>query len=161
MLKGKTKDLLIIGIGNSGRSDDGLGWELLGFIEKTFPHIECLYRYQLQVEDAFIISDYETVLFIDATHEVTEKGYYFRPCSPNQEFGLTSHALEPTTVLWLENKLYKKNPKAYILGVQGFKWELSSDPSENGLINLNKAKAFLKEQLSTIHISGHDRSHVC
>ncbi|WKK65628.1 hypothetical protein [Lutimonas zeaxanthinifaciens] len=160
MSKEKTKDLLIIGIGNSGRSDDGLGWQLLGFISKSFPEIECLYRYQLQVEDASIISSYDSVIFIDATQEETEKGYYFRPCSRNKGFGLTSHALEPSTVLWLENKLFNNNPASYILGIQGYKWELSSDPSENGLINLNRAMEFVKLKLSTFQNQGYDVSHV-
>lgn len=147
MLKEKTKDLLIIGIGNSGRSDDGLGWKLLGYIEKSFPVIDCLYRYQLQIEDASIISSYDTVIFIDATHEATDHGYYFKPCKPNEGFGLTSHALDPSTVLWLEKKLFKKNPTSYILGIQGYEWDLSQNPSGQGLINLNHAKEFIKLQL--------------
>lgn len=161
MLKEKTKDLLIIGIGNSGRSDDGLGWNLLGYIEKSFPEIDCLYRYQLQIEDASIISSYESVIFIDATQEATDKGYYFKPCEPNEGFGLTSHALDPSTVLWLENNLFKRNPNSYILGIQGYKWDLSQSLSENGLINLNRAKEFIKMQLSMIQNNRHDRSHIC
>lgn len=160
MSKVKTKNLLIIGIGNSGRSDDGLGWELLDFIQESFPEQECLYRYQLQVEDASIISSWDRVIFIDATQEVTENGFYFRRCHPNKGFGLTSHALDPSTVLWLENKLYHKHPDAFVLGIQGYQWELCSNPSENGLINLNRAKEFIRAKLNRLQYEEHDRSHV-
>jgi Ni,Fe-hydrogenase maturation factor len=58
---------LLIGIGNSGRADDGLGWAFLDEVEKTLPkNYDLEYRYQLQVEDAELISHYNTVFFIDA-----------------------------------------------------------------------------------------------
>ena len=62
----ETKNILIIGIGNSGRSDDGLGWLMLDTIENKFSNVDVLYRYQLQIEDAEILSHYPTVIFVDA-----------------------------------------------------------------------------------------------
>ena len=45
--------LLIIGIGNSSRGDDGLGWAFLDTISQMQPLPGQLeYRYQLVVEDA-------------------------------------------------------------------------------------------------------------
>ena len=78
MSKEETSNILIIGIGNSGRKDDGLGWLMLDFIKKKFFNIDCLYRYQLQIEDAAILSHYPTVVFVDATRDNTENGFFFR-----------------------------------------------------------------------------------
>ncbi len=150
MSKEKTKSVLIIGIGNSGRSDDGLGWLMLDYIEKTFPGLNVLYRYQLQIEDAEIIRHYSTVIFVDATKENTENGFYFKPCYANMGLGLTSHMLKPETVLWIENELFKTEPTCFVLGIEGVKWDLSLEPSSYGLDNLHMAHDFLKKQLDSI-----------
>ncbi|MGI9531486.1 hypothetical protein [Lutimonas sp.] len=150
MSKEKTKNILIIGIGNSGRSDDGLGWFMLDYIEKIFPELDLLYRYQLQIEDAEIISFYSTIIFVDATKEKTENGFFFKPCYPNMGIGLTSHMLEPETVLWLENELYQTQPNTFVLGIEGEKWNLSTEPSQTGLSNLDRARHFFKNQFDMI-----------
>ena len=43
---------IILGIGNNGRQDDGLGWAFLDFLEEQNTTIDLEYRYQLQIEDA-------------------------------------------------------------------------------------------------------------
>ena len=144
------KDLLIIGIGNSGRSDDGLGWLMLDALKKPFNHVDFLYRYQLQIEDAELLSHYSTVIFVDATKEPVKNGFFFKPCHPNNGLGLTSHMLEPETILWLENQLYATNPDTFILGIEGKKWGLSLEPSEIGLSNLNRAIDFLVKNINLI-----------
>ena len=58
---------LLVGIGNSGRQDDGLGWAFLDRIEQDAlfdGRIE--YRYQLQVEDAALVRDAARIVFVDA-----------------------------------------------------------------------------------------------
>ena len=150
MLNEETKAILIIGIGNSGRSDDGLGWLMLDSIKNKFFNVDLVYRYQLQIEDAEQLSHYPTVIFVDATKEDTENGFYFKSCHANKGFGLTSHNLEPETVLWLENKLYQKEPVTYVLGIEGKKWGLSLQPSEMGLTNLSKACDLLTKNINLI-----------
>ncbi len=149
----EAKDILIIGIGNSGRSDDGLGWLMLDAIKKKFLNAELLYRYQLHIEDAELLSHYGTVIFVDATKEETKNGFYFKPCYPNNGIGLTSHILEPETILWLEHQLYKTEPATFILGIEGKKWGLSLQPSQVGRSNLLKAKDFLAKNINLIMAS--------
>ena len=139
--------MLLIGIGNSGRSDDGLGWMMLDHIKKKSYPLDLLYRYQLQVEDADLISHYQFVIFVDATKEPTENGFYFRPCQPGNEVGLTSHMLHPGTVLWIDNELYNHQPTTFVMGIEGKKWGLSLKPSPSGLTNLKKAKKFLTDHI--------------
>jgi len=146
----EAKDMLIIGIGNSGRSDDGLGWLMLDALNKQFIHVDLLYRYQLQIEDAELLSHYPTVIFVDATKENTKNGFFFKPCHPNNGLGLTSHMLEPETILWLENQLYKTKPATFVLGIEGKKWGLSLEPSEMGLSNLSMARDFLAQNINLI-----------
>ena len=53
---------LLIGIGNSGRQDDGLGWAFLDAVcSQPDLKAQCEYRYQLQIEDAELVSRFERV----------------------------------------------------------------------------------------------------
>jgi hydrogenase maturation protease len=134
------KNPLCFGIGNSGRGDDGLGWAFLERLE-NWPEFngQCEFRYQLQVEDADLAAQFEHVLFIDAYKGDLPEGVLFEKCYPAIEFAFSTHALAPESILYLANDLYRKRPKAYLLGMAGNKWELEIGLSEEGKMNLEKA----------------------
>ncbi len=141
----KSDKIIILGIGNNGRQDDGLGWLFLDFLEEQHSNIDIEYRYQLQIEDADLISNYETVIFVDATKEETEEGFYLEACHPSEKYSFSTHALAPETVLYLSHKLYDHNPDASIFAIQGYDWELMIGLSEKGAINLDKAIKYFKD----------------
>ena len=143
----KSDKIIILGIGNNGRQDDGLGWMFLDFLEEQNSNIDIEYRYQLQIEDADLISNYDTVIFVDATKEETEEGFYLKPCHPSEKYSFSTHALAPETVLYLSHKLYDHNPDASIFAIQGYDWELKMGLSEKGTLNLEKAKKYFKDSV--------------
>jgi hydrogenase maturation protease len=131
---------LLIGIGNSGRADDGLGWLFLDEIEKKYPGMFATeYRYQLQVEDAELIRNYDSVLFIDATQEKIPDGCALRPCESSGCFFYSSHLQSPEAIVYLAEELYGQAPDANTLHICGYDWELGNRPSEKALQNLNRA----------------------
>lgn len=138
---------VVIGIGNIGRQDDGIGWLFLDYLKELNTNIDLEYRYQLQIEDAELISRYCKVFFIDATKETTEHGFYLKPCLPLITYNFSSHAEEPETILRLCNKLYHCNPETSIFGIQGYHWDLKIGLSKKGTVNLNKAKKFFKDKV--------------
>ncbi len=144
-MKNLNKKTIVLGIGNNGRQDDGLGWLLLDFLNDQNLDIDLEYRYQLQIEDAELISNYTSVIFVDATKEATEGGFYLKPCHASEKYSFSTHALEPETILYLSNKLYDHNPEASILGIQGYDWELKIGLTEKAKDNLNKAFTYLTE----------------
>ncbi|MEJ2400453.1 MAG: hypothetical protein P8Y52_03570, partial [Xanthomonadales bacterium] len=74
-------DTLVFGIGNSARSDDGLGWAFLDRVERTPGFAgQAEYRYQLQVEDALLASRFEHVVFVDASRAELPGGFRWAPC---------------------------------------------------------------------------------
>ncbi len=146
-MKKSDNKTIILGIGNNGRQDDGLGWSFLDFLDDEHSNIDLEYRYQLQIEDAELISTYDTVIFVDATKEYTKDGFYLNPCHPSEKYSFSTHALKPETVLYLSNKLYDHNPRASIFGIQGYDWELKIGLSEKGSVNLNKAKKYFKDKV--------------
>ncbi len=139
----KTHRTLVLGIGNSGRKDDGLGWKFVDFLkEEEIEGLELDYRYQLQIEDAELISHFDRVIFVDATRESPAEGFYLRPCRKIELSDLNSHSLHPETVTTLCSSIYNKEPDCLILGIQGHQWELETGLSIEAERNLDRARKF-------------------
>ena len=138
--------ILLIGIGNTGRGDDGLGWLFLDEIEKRYPGMFAAeYRYQLQVEDAELITRYDSVLFIDATQELIPGGCAIRPCESSGSFHYTSHMQSPEAIIYLSEELYGYESDANILHISGYEWELGKQPEIKALDNLERALKLFHE----------------
>lgn len=139
---------LIIGIGNSGRQDDGLGWAFLDKIGPLMDHVFDLeYRYQLQIEDAELISHYDTVYFIDASKELYPEGVRIEECTPKESHGFSSHALHPETIVYLSENIYNKMPRSYILGINGKEFNLKMGLTPFAEENLDKALKWFKDSV--------------
>ncbi len=131
---------LLIGIGNNLRGDDALGWLFLNEIEKSDAekfHLE--YRYQLQVEDADLISKYERVVFVDATEEPLDEGFAINRCESAGSYYYSSHMQSPETVLYLSKTLYPETPEAFVVTIRGYHWELGEKVSSRAMAHLEKA----------------------
>ena len=147
------KRILIYAYGNPGRQDDGLGnrfvEELEEWIrEKKISNVELESNYQLNIEDAHLISDKDLVIFIDASIEEID-GIHFsmvEPSGNHSEF--TTHAASPAFVLALCHKIYKKYPETHLLQIRGYEWEFKEVLSERAKRNLAKALRFIKEFLA-------------
>lgn len=138
-------ETLLIGIGNSGRSDDGLGWAFLDRIQQGAAfggRVE--YRYQLQVEDAALISDMEHVIFVDSYRGELPNGFQLTRCEPLREFAFTTHVLPPGAVLFLCRDLYGRVPRADALMIQGTSWDLHIGMSPEAERRLEDALQFFE-----------------
>lgn len=137
---------LIIGIGNSGRQDDGLGWAFLDAIESLLlENIDLEYRYQLQVEDAELIARYNSILFVDADMVQHPNGFNFEKLYPKDVNSYTSHELNPETVLHLAKTIYNVYPECYMLSISGITFHLNIGLTEIALLNLDNAIRFFKQ----------------
>lgn len=147
-LKAEERKILLLGIGNSGRGDDGLGWSFVDAIsEGPYDVVDCEFRYQLQVEDADLIAGYDTVIFVDASQENLKEGFEIRPCTATNNCSFTTHALAPGGVVYLTNTLYHKFPEVYVLAIAGVSWELQVGLSKEAGDHLNAALGFFKESI--------------
>jgi len=147
------KRVLIYGYGNPGRQDDALGNEMVNKIEEWIAkhNLVCMdtdSNYQLNIEDAERISQWEIVVFVDASKEGIHE-YKFCKIQPEEDkVEFTMHAVSPSYVLHLSEKLFNKKPEAYVLGIKGFEWELDEKLSDNAKLNLEQAFQFLTRQLA-------------
>jgi hydrogenase maturation protease len=139
-------DLLVFGIGNIGRSDDGLGWAFIDRIQQE-PGVtgQLEYRYQLNVEDAALVSKARRVVFVDSCREELERGFEWKTCAPAEDFEFTTHVLPPRAVLWYCRDLYGKAPPAHLLMIQGHCWDLQTGLSTAAERGLERALAFFND----------------
>ena len=117
------KKILVIGYGNPGRLDDGLGPALVSLLEeRAAPGFALDSNYQLTVEDSATVSGYETVIFADASLGGPEP-FEFREIFPRPELNHTTHVIAPEAVLALSQKLFNRCPKAYLLSIRGYEFD--------------------------------------
>ena len=141
-------DTLLFGIGNAGRSDDGLGWAFLDRIQQE-PEFagRAEYRYQLQVEDAALARDAEHVIFIDSYKGELPGGFQWKRCKPSEDFQFTTHMLPPRGVMHFCQDLYGRKPRADLLMIQGVSWDLRIGMSPEAERHLENALRFFKEKV--------------
>ena len=140
--------IVLIGIGNCGRGDDGLGWAFLDALQDEIDHeVECIYKYQLNIEDAELISKADKVLFIDADNRKLKKGFEMVKCVAKDSFEFTTHALSPGVIIALAKNLYDKSPESYVLSIRGEEWELREGLGTRAKNNLSQALAYFKGSL--------------
>jgi len=142
----KLDKIVVIGIGNNTRQDDGLGWAFLDKLEKDgFNEDNLLYKYQLMVEDAELISAYKTVIFVDACKTDLKDGFAIERIYSSKQVSFSTHAIPPNQILNLCKTIYNKNPIAYIIKIEGYQWDFEISLSEKAHQNLNNSfKYFIK-----------------
>jgi hydrogenase maturation protease len=144
-LKTDSMKMLLIGIGNCGRGDDGLGWKFAEYFQlKANELFDVEFRYQLQVEDAELVSKYDTIIFADASHEKLKDGFELKASKAAEHYYYSSHQQSPETILFLTEKLFSKTPKAYTMAISGKNWELKIGLNEEAEKNLKAALFYFK-----------------
>jgi hydrogenase maturation protease len=141
-------ELVILGVGNDSRGDDGLGWAFLDALEGD-PDIRArlFYRYQLMPEDAADVAEARTAVFVDATKKRLEKGFHWEPAVPERQPMVNSHWLPPEAVLGFCQQVHGACPDAYILSISGDQWELGQGLSPEAQSRLEDALVFFREWL--------------
>ena len=138
-------DCLIYGIGNIGRQDDGLGWAFVDWLES---HGQCtradrVRTYQLQLEDADLLSRYRRVLFVDSTKDVLVDSFALQRPEPRFDISFTSHALSVPAVLATCHQCFGHLPDTLVLAVRGYEWELRVGLTAAAAANLAAATDYL------------------
>jgi len=144
--------VLLIGYGNPGRLDDGLGPALAEAVAGLdLPHVTVDADYQLTVEDAAQVAEHDVVVFADADVAGPEP-FTFRRISPRRNLSFSSHDCDPQAVLALAHDLLKATTTGYVLAIRGYEF------NEFGESLSLQARANLKEALDFIDTTIRERS---
>ena len=141
--------LLILGWGNPGRGDDGLGpalTDLLG--ERLGDRVRAESGYQLQVEDAAECAAHRQVVFVDADRAGPEP-FSCRRLEPSASpLGFSSHSVSPGGLLAITRELFGQQPEAWVVGVRGYHFDdFHEGLSRRARANLAAAADYLSEAL--------------
>jgi hydrogenase maturation protease len=144
MLAGR---VLILGYGNPGRQDDGLGPAAALVIEKlALPGVKVEINYQLNIEDAAEAALFDHVIFVDADESGPEP-FSIRDVLPSAQTSFTSHLVQPGVVLGICRDCYGRSPQGHQLAIRGHEFELKEELTERGRANLEQAVAHLRALL--------------
>ena len=116
--------ILVIGFGNPGRLDDGLGPAFAERIEAlSLPGVSVEIGYQLAVEDAAELARHDVVVFADASTDAVAP-FAFQPLAPAPGgVGFSSHSLSAASLLGLADDLFGARPRAYQLAIRGYAFD--------------------------------------
>ena len=140
------KRIHLIGFGNPGRLDDGLGPALAAAIEELqLPNVSVDSDYQLTVDDAHDIAPYDVVIFADADVNGREP-FYFEEVEVGEGISFSSHGCSPSAVVSLARELFGGPGEAYLIGMRGYEWDAFEERlSDKASQNLSEAIRFLRD----------------
>lgn len=113
----QSAQLLVIGYGNTLRSDDGVGPRVAEAVDALgLPGVSTLICQQLSPEHADPISQAERVVFVDAAVDAPAE-VQFRELEPGETTQLMAHAADPRTMLALARDVFGHAPRAWWLTI--------------------------------------------
>ena len=114
-------------------------------------------NYQLTVEDAAAMGQYQTVVFADAAADGPSPFWFSRiDASGVERLGWTSHGITPVEVVALARELFGSKVAAYALGIRGYAFgALDEGLSVPARDNLTRAVAFARQALAERHFEAY------
>ncbi|MBI9086014.1 MAG: hydrogenase maturation protease [Desulfobacterales bacterium] len=142
------KDLLVLGVGNPLRGDDGVGIELVRRLRAHFgPSLNCKELLAPDVILAERIAAFDHLLIIDALAEAQKDPYRLVALAPAKTFMpagcMVSHCFDWPAILALAEELYGHAPKTQVLGIAARRFEFSESMSSLCQKNADSAFDFL------------------
>jgi hydrogenase maturation protease len=142
--------ILIVGYGNTLRSDDGVGYQVAENVAAwQIPQVRSISKHQLLPELAPIIADTDIVIFIDAIVAIDRptRNIHITPLDPDPDTTFSTHLLTPQLLLSLTQRLYHKNPEAYLITIPAINFSLGMTLSPIADQGKNLALDYLKSVL--------------
>jgi hydrogenase maturation protease len=134
--------ILVIGYGNTLRSDDGVGrrvamavtlWEL--------PGLESIAVHQLTPELAEPLAAADLAIFVDARLAGGEATVEIRPLGPSGSRGAPGHVSDPQSLLVLARAIYGRHPRTWLVTVPAVDLSLGEDLSSSAERGADEALA--------------------
>jgi hydrogenase maturation protease len=142
--------ILVLGYGNPGRQDDGLGPAVAAAIERQgWPNVTAFDNYQLNIEDASDVAEHDIVWFVDAARTGTSP-FVVHEVLPAFSIEFTSHLVRPEAVLAIAGQCYGKSPQAFMLAIRGYEFEFIEAMTPGAMDNLRDALTMLTDRIRTL-----------
>jgi hydrogenase maturation protease len=110
--------ILVIGYGNTLRSDDGVGRRVaMAAASWEMPGLESIAVHQLTPELAEPLASAELAIFVDARLASGEESVEILPLEPSAVRGTLGHAGDPRSLLALSRAIYGRHPRTWLVTV--------------------------------------------
>lgn len=126
--------MLILGIGNPLRGDDGIGVHICAQLEQlNIPHISVQTTHQLHTEWIYTFRQYDVVLLVDAS--LSDQEVAIRPIAPTPVSSVNlSHHVAASQIAALASLIVGSTTLFFECAVPGDAFGLSDQLSEKGRI---------------------------
>jgi hydrogenase maturation protease len=145
-------DYLVIGYGNTLRSDDGAGQIVANQIARwNLPNVRSLAVHQLTPELAEELASTDIVIFVDAviSSEQNLEKIEIKTLEVDNKYLNLGHTENPRSLLYLSKILYKKLPIAYWILIPAINFDFGEEISfltQQGITQTIKAIKQIIEQ---------------
>ncbi len=135
---------LLYAYGNPGRLDDGLGPACARRIEALrLPQVTVECDYQLTVEDAWLVSQHDLTIFVDASVDGPAP-WRLSPVHEDPSPAFSSHICSPGTVMAAARQALGADPVVFQLAIRGYRFDgFGEELTENARRNLDDAVKML------------------
>jgi hydrogenase maturation protease len=135
--------MLVLGYGNPGRGDDGLGPRIAEAVDGLgLPGVCADADYQLQVEDSVALAEADVAVFVDASREGAD-GFRVLSLEPRRRTRFSSHMLDPEALLAITRQSFGSSPRAWLVAVRGHGFDLSETFTERARENYRAALTYV------------------
>jgi hydrogenase maturation protease len=142
--------VLVLGYGNPGRQDDGLGPAAATLIDDmAWPGVTAFDNYQLTIENALDVAAHDVVWFVDAA-KTGPSPYTVYPLALSSAFEFTSHLIRPETILAMAGHYFGKAPTAFLLAIRGYEFEFVEALTPEADDNLRSAATMLASRIAAL-----------
>lgn len=139
--------VLLLGYGNPGRGDDGLGPALVEVLAERFPQATAQLAIQLQPEHVLDLAACDLALLADAGMR-TPSPFTFKRLRPRQDLSVFSHALSPQGLLAVYQKVMgRRAPPVFLLAIAGESFSFGVGLSRKAQEHLRAALSFAEALL--------------
>ena len=141
-----SKQICVVGVGNTLRSDDGVGIFICSELEKIkLQGLSVITTHQLHIELVEDLKEFDTIIVVDAGKDLTNEVSFYPVIEQKSSSIHSSHNIDATLLFSLLQKLYPSNRSLYICAVQTHSFEFGETLSPLAISNAEKAIHLLTE----------------
>ncbi len=139
-------ETLVIGYGNTLRSDDGAGYRVAEIVASWhLRSVKALAVHQLTPDLAEIVAHSQRVVFVDASLNPKPDQIKLEPLLAGSQPAFSSHYADPAALLHLANVLYGARPStAYRLWIPAETFDLGDRVSDSTMAAIQQSLEILK-----------------
>ena len=140
------KRTAVIGVGNTLRSDDGVGIFICTELEKTnIQGLSVFTTHQLHIELVEELKEFDTIIIVDAGIKPNNEVSFYPITEQNSNSIHSSHNIDATLLFSLLQNLYPSDRSFFVCEIQVQNFELGEGLSSLALMNARKAVQLISD----------------